>query len=204
MTNILIEICGVVQNFVWIPPGSMPGPFSKVIIDKGFWLADTVCTQEFWYAIMGFNPSTFTNNSDNPVETISMSDVRYFTNTLNKLIIGKKVFTLPTRLEWEYACRAGTNTEFNCGSELLPTQANFGSNINKTTPVRTYPPNIWGLYDMHGNVWEPCLSMNNDIIVYKGGSYSSLTDHCKSANTENPFTSSKSSNIGFRLKMEIK
>ena len=143
----------------------------KVTISKDYWLARTEVTQQQWQIIMGteeIHPeksSPFRNtNPYYPIVSISFFDIQKFLKTLNKLSKGS-TFRLPTEAEWEYACRAGTTTPFSNGSHISDAQANFnaeiatdysisGNNIGHPAPVASYPPNSWGLYDMHGNVWE--------------------------------------------------
>ena len=80
------------------------------------------------------------------------------TNDLSKV----RGYRLPTEAEWEYSCRAGSTTPYNTGQSLTPQQANFDSRSGKTKEVGSYPPNGWGLYDMHGNVWEWCHDWYSD------------------------------------------
>ncbi|OED39421.1 hypothetical protein AB833_15830 [Chromatiales bacterium (ex Bugula neritina AB1)] len=170
---------GVVQKMRWIVPGEflMGSPGNEpereeyerqhsVQLTQGFWLADTACTQALWTAVMNNNPSHFKGESQ-PVETVSHDEVLEYCQRLNELVPELSV-GLPSEAQWEYACRAGSTTAFWWGDELLPEQANFkasnpynnspeGEWQGKTVPVITYPPNPWGLYQMHGNVWEWCL-----------------------------------------------
>lgn len=143
----------------------------KVSISKDFWLARMEVTQEQWQKIMGNEeihpekPSPFANeNPQYPVVSVSYFDIQQFLEKLNELS-KEGHFRLPTEAEWEYACRAGTTSPFSCGLLLADYLANFnaeipsiyaiqGKNIGHPTPVGSYPPNSWGLYDMHGNVWE--------------------------------------------------
>jgi formylglycine-generating enzyme required for sulfatase activity len=138
------------------------GPVHNVKISKPFYMGKYEITQAQWKAVMGAdnNPSDF--KGDNlPVETVSWNDAQEF---LKKASDGLR---LPTEAEWEYACRAGTTTPFNTGNNITTDQANYNGNYPyagnpkgeyrvKTTPVGTFRPNAWGLYDMHGNVWEWC------------------------------------------------
>ncbi|MBN2090010.1 formylglycine-generating enzyme family protein, partial [candidate division KSB1 bacterium] len=105
-------------------------------------------------------------DKQHPVIHVSWNDAIAYSEWLSKKLNAK--FRLPTEAEWEYACRAGTTTPFNTGENLTTNQANYAGNypyknfpkgryIGHTTPVGNYPPNAWGLYDMHGNVWEWCL-----------------------------------------------
>ena len=112
-------------------------------------------TQEEYESVMGVNPSVF-KGSRRPVENVSHSDMEEFCKKLSKAT-GRK-FRLPTEMEWEYACRAGTTTDFNNGTDSLSlNEAAIGRNSKQgTAPVGSYAPNAWGLYDMHGNVWECC------------------------------------------------
>ena len=111
---------------------------------------------------MGKNPSRF-KGADNPVEKVSWNDCQEFLKKLNALPAVKEsglVFRLPTEEEWEFACRAGTTTAYNWGDRWDDDKANVGSHM--PTPVAKYAPNAWGLYDMHGNVWEWTLDWIDD------------------------------------------
>ena len=168
------------QRFRWIEPGSFwmgspddapehggdEGPQHPVTISRGFWLADTACTQALWQALMDNNPSHFKDDPNQPVESVSWHDVQAFLQRLQKLLPGCQV-DLPSEAEWEYACRAGTDTPFSFGANISPQQVNYhgdfpyaggekGEYREKTLPVKSLPANPWGLYEMHGNVCEWC------------------------------------------------
>jgi formylglycine-generating enzyme required for sulfatase activity len=172
------KIKGVTQRMRWIMPGEflMGSPESEperrsdedqheVILTQGFWLADTACTQSLWQAVMSDNPSRF-KGADLPVENVSWEDCRIFIGKLNETIPSLDL-SLPTEAQWEYACRAGTTTPFHFGETIATDQADFnghypyndgpkGEYREKTVPVKTFPCNAWGVYEMHGNVWEWC------------------------------------------------
>ncbi|RDE49138.1 MAG: formylglycine-generating enzyme family protein [Candidatus Accumulibacter meliphilus] len=175
-----VEIAGVVQCFRWIEPGEFwmgspedetqreegEGPRHGVRLTAGYWLADTACTQALWQAVTGDNPSGFKDDSLNPVANVSWNDVQAFLERAQGMLPGVKV-ELPTEAEWEYACRAGTETPFSFGATISPALANYDGNHpyggaekgyyrQKTVPVKSFAPNPWGLYEMHGNVWEWC------------------------------------------------
>jgi formylglycine-generating enzyme required for sulfatase activity len=117
---------------------------------------------------MGNNPSRFSGNPQNPVETINWFDAQEFCEKLSQLT-GKN-YRLPTEAEWEYACRAGTKTRFSFGDdkEQLGDYAWVDGNSNNTThPVGEKRPNPWGIYDMHGNVWEWCADQNHESYARK-------------------------------------
>ena len=161
----------LVQRFRWIEPGSFlmgspeteperqdrEGPQHQVTLTQGFWLADTACTQALWLAVVGGeNPSYFKGNDELPVEQVSWDDVmKAFMPKLQALLPEGVEATLPSEAQWEYACRAGSSTAYVWGDEVNPQLANI--NTNKTTPVKTYPTNPWGLFDMHGNVFDWCF-----------------------------------------------
>ena len=137
-----------------------------VILTRGFWLADTACTQALWRAVLDESPSRF-KGDDLPVDEVSWTDiVERFLPALNEAVPGLEA-ALPTEAQWEYACRAGTTTPFSFGANISPEQVNYNSNYpyadgkkglyrEKTVPVKALPANAWGLYQMHGNVWEWC------------------------------------------------
>ncbi|UJS23112.1 formylglycine-generating enzyme family protein [Thiothrix winogradskyi] len=178
-----LDIKGITQRFRWIEPGTflMGSPESEtdrepwingsetqhpVTLTQGFWLADTTVTQSLWQAVMGKNPSSFTDSHNNPVEQVSWNDSQEFIKKLNGLLPGLQA-KLPTEAQWEYACRAGTTTPFSFGNNITPEQVNYDGNYpyangekglyrEKTVPVKSLPANPWGLYEMHGNVWEWC------------------------------------------------
>jgi len=122
---------------------------------------------------------------------------------------------LPTEAEWEYACRAGTTTPWNTGDELLSTQANFGINVGHTVTVKSYASNAWGLYEMHGNVWEWCNDRyggytadavsnpqgpdSDDRRVLRGGDWFYVASYCRSAYRDMHVPCSATGGIGFRM-----
>ena len=173
----------ICQKMRWIGPGSFEmgspddeegrygegttwneGPQHKVTLTRGYWLFDAPVTQTLWEAVMGNNPSYF-KNPECPVEQISWKMAQEFLQKINKRIDGLEL-SLPTEAQWEYACRAGTDTRYYFGDAeaKLDDYAWYEKNSDsKTHPVGQKTANPWGLYDMHGNVWEWC---HDDIREY--------------------------------------
>ena len=157
---------GVKMELVLIPAGEFLmgndrgfGPIHKVRITKPFYLGKYLVTQEQWQAVMGSNPSNF-KGPKNPVERVSWDNCQEFIEKLNANVAGGKGrFALPTEAQWEYACRAGSTTKYCFGDDdsQLGEYAWYGGNSgNQTHPGGEKRPNAWGLYDMHGNVYEWC------------------------------------------------
>jgi len=195
----------------------------QVTISKPFWLGKHEVTQEQWEAVMGANPSHF-KGAKNPVESVSWNDIQGF---LQKLNAGRGAagFSLPTEAQWEYACRAGTTTPFHFGETISTDQANYDGNFTygngqkgeyreKTIAVGTFAANAWGLYDVHGNVYEWCSSpyateydgseqkgadAQGEHRVLRGGSWLSYPWACRSAPRLRLTPDARSSLIGFRV-----
>jgi formylglycine-generating enzyme len=228
---------GIRQCLRWIAPGEflMGSPESeaerynnetqhRVILTQGFWLADTACTQALWQAVLGDNPSRF-KGEDRPVENVSWDDAQRFIARLNELAPDGG-FRLPTEAEWEYACRAGTTTAFWFGDQVSPEQVNYngdypyaggqkGLNRGETVDVKALPCNGWGLYQMHGNVWEWCQDWFGDYPaetvvnptgparggwrVLRGGCWIDLGGYARSAFHLDDDPGYRHANYGFRL-----
>jgi serine/threonine protein kinase len=151
----------------WI---KVEGPQHEVRITRGFYLGAFEATQGQYQRVMGRNPSPMKESPEHPVEGVTWDEAAAFCKALSNLPAEKKagrVYRLPTEAEWEYACRAGTTTPFHFGHSLSTRQANINGNapfgiapdepgVRKAARVGSYAPNAWGLYDMHGNVWEWC------------------------------------------------
>ena len=226
-SNFTILLSGYVPlDIVWINPGTfmMGSPedelgrggdetLHEVTLTRGYWMGMYEITQAQYETIMGTNPSRFIGATQ-PVENVSWNDAMLFCGRLTaieqaagRLPQGYE-YTLPTEAQWEYACRAGTTTAFNNGTDIETDDQIYGEcpNLNpvgwyysnsgsKTQPVGWKKPNAWGLYDMHGNVMEWCQDAKNrypttpvvdpvqeDTEPYyavRGGSYSYYDDGAK-------------------------
>jgi formylglycine-generating enzyme len=153
------------------------GPQHEVILTRGFWLGETPVTQAQWQAVMGDNPSHF-KGDQRPVECVTWPECRDFVTKLNALLPGLHA-ALPTEAQWEYACRAGTQTAFHDGSACnepsgkdpaLDKLGWFDKNSDgQTHAVKLKAANEWGLYDMHGNVWEWCRDAWDEKSYAKRG-----------------------------------
>ena len=203
---------GTKMRFVGIPTGEFvmgsgssevgrsqdEGPAHKVKLSKPFYMGVFEVTQAQYTAVMGNNPSEFKGN-DLPVEKVSWNDAAKFCAKMSE--ITKMKVTLPTEAQWEYACRAGTTTAFSFGdsdSNLGDYAWYDGNNSKRTHPVGQKKPNTWGLYDMHGNVWEWCSDWrensyanagttdpqgpsSGEYRVLRGGSWYIIPRSCRSA-----------------------
>ncbi|EEF62224.1 formylglycine-generating enzyme family protein [Pedosphaera parvula] len=190
------------------------GPQTAVTISRGYWMGKYLVTQGDYLALTGNNPSTFTTNngySDDltrPVDRVFWSDATAYCAQLTQRerVAGRIgtncVYRLPTEAEWEYACRAWTSTRFSYGDDPgytnLTDYAWYKDNSGMMThPVGQKLPNPWGLYDMHGNVWEWCQdwygiypggiavdpqgAVSGTAHVVRGGDWGSLAGDCRSA-----------------------
>jgi len=228
------------QTFIAIAPGTfmMGSPaeeagregdetLHEVTLKQKFYMMTTEVTQGQWQTLMGTNPSA--NNacgSDCPVENVSWEDTQSFISVINALNEG--TYRLPTEAEWEYACRAGSSTAFANG-DITQTQCEIDPSLNvmgwycgnsnyQTHPAAQKQANPWGLYDMHGNVWEWCLDWSENYPegsvtdptgpqtglykVARGGSYGDHARGCRSAERNCQWPTHTHARYGFRLVME--
>jgi formylglycine-generating enzyme required for sulfatase activity len=225
------------QHSVTVPSFFM----SEFLIAQGYWsvVADTMPQVDI---LLKRSPSKLTlkgeDRTSHPVTDVNWFEAVEFCKRLSKR--SGRTYRLPTEAEWEYACRAGTTTPFNVGETITTDLANYrgtdneevkwsgyydrGSNgiyREQTTPVDTFQPNAFGLYDMHGNVWEWCLdhwhdnyqgaptdgsawlSENDDARIMRGGSWYVNPCSCRSATRSINTFDSRYYFIGFRVVCEI-
>jgi formylglycine-generating enzyme len=217
------------MEFALIPPGTfmMGSPENeeerfgdetrhKVTLTQGYLMATHPVTQACWREVMGNNPSRF-KGDDLPVEQVSWEDCQEFLCKLS----GRdgRSYRLPTEAEWEFACRAGTTTAFSTGKTITREQARFGDPEGRTAPVGGFPPNAWGLYDMHGNVWELCADWygeypEGEVVdpkgpergggrIERGGSYWPPISYLRSANRSCNAPTYKKRENGFRPAIDL-
>ena len=201
---------------------------------RPFLLGKYPVTQAQWRAIMGNNPSRFTDNEESdhkPVEKVSWFDCVEFCEKLSEIV--DRELRLPTEAEWEHACRGKTKTPFYFGETINTELANYngeytygkgkmGEYRHQTTKVGSFPPNIFGLYDMHGNVAEWCAdtwhdnyqdaptdgsawesNRARDARILRGGSWLHLPGSCRSAHRLRSSPDSKSDAFGFRIASSV-
>ena len=200
------------------------GPVHTVKLSKAFYMGVHEVTQAQYEVVMGKNPSHF-KGARNPVEQVSWNDATEFCRKLSRKT-GKSI-RLPTESEWEYSCRAGTTTLFHFGHTISTDQANYNGNYTygngrkgvyrrKTVPVGSFQPNGWGLYDMHGNVWEWCQDWykgkyssstvtdptgpgTGSSRVFRGGSWIVNPRNCRSATRIRSAPDTTTYDLGFRV-----
>jgi formylglycine-generating enzyme required for sulfatase activity len=200
------------------PSWMTPEVLHRVTLSKGYWIADTPCTNAFYQAVMG---GTVSPNPQHPVVNVTWNGVQDFIRSLNARHAAAP-FRLPTEAEWECASRAGTRTATYAGnltysglysSPLLDEIAWYGGNGRSTHPVQQKKPNSWGLYDTLGNVWQWCNDWYADYPpgdlrdptgptrgayhILRGGSWNSGAAGCRAAHRSR--SSGASGDIGFRL-----
>jgi formylglycine-generating enzyme len=194
-----------------------------VTFERGFWMAKHPCSQRQWTSVMPENPSRKGREPDCPVDNVSWRDAVAFCShaLVTKALPPGWTLGLPLEAQWEYACRAGTPTPFGIGAgvSLNAQTANFdGSNPyggdqaafkwlyrNRTLPAGAFPPNAWGLHDMHGQLWEWCADFYNPNDkddsrprVLRGGSWIFKGFHCRSACRYRYDPANRCDRFGFR------
>ncbi|WP_457553356.1 formylglycine-generating enzyme family protein [Desulfobacula sp.] len=235
------------MDFILVNPGSfmMGSPkdephrdgneiLHKMKISRPFYLQSTEVTIQQWEAVVGKNIFFNKKGTKNtPVTRVSFYDCQKFIKKLNAM--NKGIYRLPTEAEWEYACRAGTATAYSWGDTIDCSKAMYANNSkkeskcinyfkprgfpqNQAAPVKSFAPNPWGFYDMHGNVWEWCADPYQDYKtkqfdqgydpiktgtrVKRGGSWYKYGWYCRSANRAYAHPGAKFQTTGFRLVLE--
>ena len=237
LQGLLSVMSGMIPAMVYIPGGTFQmgskerneeQPVHQVSVAP-FYISRFVITQAQWRAVTtlpkingDLNPEPLSGLSDNfkgeqlPIIEVTWYGAKEFCARLS-LATGH-IYRLPTEAEWEYACRAGTTTEYNFGDEITQEQANYEGHLGCMSPAGKYPPNTFGLYDMHGNVWEWCEDTWHDSYnraptkgsawvdedddrfrVMRGGSWINHTGYCRSAYRNKEEPDHLDYNVGFRV-----
>ncbi|MGD0785554.1 MAG: formylglycine-generating enzyme family protein [Sedimentisphaerales bacterium] len=236
----------VTMVFVFIPAGEFEmgspksekkrdkdeGPVHHVKISKPFYMGKYEVTQIQYQTIFHSTEKIFySKDFNNPADRVSFNQANRFAEELSLLYRKTGLrFRLPTEAEWEYACRAGTTTPFYTGETINSEQANYdatavygngvkGKYMERAVAVGSYPPNPFGLYDMHGNVWEWCRDRyikyfyqdspavdpmaGGDEPIRRGGAWDSEPEDCRSANRDCRKSWRHMDDTGFRIVLEI-
>ncbi len=234
------------MEFVRVPAGSFlmgaaddePGtmdderPRHVVTLTRPFWLGRFAVTQMHYHDVMGYSPARFSGEF-HPVEQVSWDEAMEFCRQLSQVSAERtagRSYRLPTEAEWEHACRAGTFAAYHTGPthsiHLMNCQQRFSINeserilVGHTTVVGSYPPNAFGLFDMHGNVWEWCADWYNvveylrgDVTnppgpthgverVCRGGCWEAIGSYCRSAKRSSDEADTRDRYTGFRVVMQ--
>ncbi|WP_242072348.1 bifunctional serine/threonine-protein kinase/formylglycine-generating enzyme family protein [Microcoleus sp. FACHB-68] len=233
--NVILEMVSIPGGtFLMGSPNTEVGRFSSEspqhwVTLQPFLLGKYPITQAQWQAVMGNNPAKFKGNN-RPVENVFWNDVVEFCQKLSEKT-GRN-YRLPSEAEWEYACRAGTTTPFYFGETITPFLVNYdgnatyasvpkGVNRKQTTDVGSFPPNAFGLYDMHGNVWEWCQDVwhenynnatsdgsawesggDSNFRLQRGGSWKNYPRYCRSANRGDLMSVFSYNFVGFRVALD--
>ena len=195
-------------------PGYYPdeSPRHLVTIDQGFWMFETACREVLWMVVMD-QPPRRSRGPEFPVTNVSWNDAQDFVKRLNAMLPGLRI-GLPSEACWEYACRVGTETPYSFGESITKKQVCYGS--QNPVAAGTLPPNQWGLYEMHGNVWEWCedrwhgtyagapedgaawLSGGSGDRVIRGGSWFNGARNTRAAYRIGSDPSTRDDDVGFR------
>ncbi len=213
----------VVQRFRLCPAGGVligsppnePGRANdesahRAIIAQPYWLADSECTQGLWRTVMGKNPSSVAGDQM-PVDRVSFQQVHEFLRVLSDQRPGASV-RLPSEIEWEAACRAGSRGPYTGGIELRKLAWYRATAGDRLAAVASRQPNAYGLYDVHGNVWEWCqdaarsyppdadgLPVTTHAFVFRGGGFADAAEDCRAARRAGNQTGDGAVGVGFRL-----
>jgi formylglycine-generating enzyme required for sulfatase activity len=234
------DLNGIKLEMSYVPGGKFTMGSEKYDSEKpphqvtvpSFYIGKFQVTQAQWNAVMGDELKPRFKGDDLPMERVSWNDAKEFCQKLAKMT--NNAYRLPSEAEWEYACRAGTATEFAFGDSLSSDQANFDGNYpyggapksvyrEKTTPVGSFQPNAFGIYDMHGNIWEWCEDYwhenyenapadgstwlsggDSSRRVLRGGSWDDLGSYCRSAVRVRYGPGNRYINIGFRVVVSVR
>jgi len=191
-----------------VSPGAAPSAAgsTRLAIQRPYFLGVTEVTQGQWTALMGQNPSSHTGDPNLPVEQMTTDECTAFLDKLSQRSNGRFKFRLPTEQEWEFACRAGSDTQYPFGADAqaLPQYAWFaGNSTEQSHPVAQLQANAWGFYDMLGNVMEWCQPRGADATVARGGTFSSTPDHCVASSAAGSRASSRYAHGGLRVACDV-
>ena len=228
-----VDDAGSVKDQWSIDRISHESPQHRVRISQPFYLGCNEVTQTQWHSVMDTNPSKFPDDKERPVENVSWDHVQSFLEELNVSDLtaddhtpksSRVTFELPTEAQWEYACRAGTTSPFfsDPNAKEVSDHAWFDRNSDGTTrPVGELAPNAFGLFDMHGNVYEWCNDRFSGVAytntmevdptgpptgnerVARGGSWGAPLGRCRSAIRTKELPSERNDSLGFRVAMSI-